>query len=61
MIKQQFGLEKTRPRGLAKNRRISSVLAALTNLFLARRPLLATAWPGLVCPKGAIERSKTEL
>ncbi len=41
MIKQQFGFQKTRLRGLAKNRCKINVLAALTNLFLARRQLLA--------------------
>jgi transposase, IS5 family len=43
VIKQQFGFQKTRLRGLAKNRCKINVLAALTNLFLARRRLLATA------------------
>ncbi|WP_254980554.1 hypothetical protein [Cyanobium sp. ATX 6A2] len=42
MIKQQFGFQKTRLRGMMKNRRKLNVLAALTNLFLARRQLLAT-------------------
>ena len=42
VIKQQFGFQKTRLRGMAKNRCKSSVLAALTNLFLARRQLLPT-------------------
>jgi IS5 family transposase len=37
VIKQQFGFQKTRLRGLAKNGCRISVLAALTNLFLARR------------------------
>ena len=41
MIKQQFGFQKTRLRGLAKNRCKITVLAALTNLFLARRQLLS--------------------
>ena len=41
VIKQQFGFQKTRLRGLAKNRCKVNVLAALTNLFLARRQLLA--------------------
>jgi len=41
VIKQQFGFQKTRLRGLAKNRCTINVLAALTNLFLARRQLLA--------------------
>jgi IS5 family transposase len=43
VIKQQFGFQKTRLRGLAKNRCKINVLAALTNLFLARRQLLAAA------------------
>ena len=43
VIKQQFGFDKTRLRGLAKNRCKINVLAALTNLFLARRRLLAIA------------------
>jgi IS5 family transposase len=41
VIKQQFGFQKTRLRDLAKNRCKINVLAALTNLFLARRQLLA--------------------
>ena len=43
VIKHQFGFQKTQLRGLAKNRCKINVLAALTNLFLARRRLLATA------------------
>jgi IS5 family transposase len=43
VIKQQFGFQKTRLRGLAKNRCKINVMAALTNLFLARGHLLATA------------------
>jgi len=42
IIKQQFGFQKTRLRGLAKNRCKINALAALTNLFLARRLLFAT-------------------
>jgi IS5 family transposase len=41
VIKQQFGFQKTRLRGLAKNRCKIHVLAALSNLFQARRQLLA--------------------
>ena len=41
VIKQQFGFEKTRLRGLAKNRCKVNVLAGLTDLFLERRQLLA--------------------
>ena len=43
VIKQQFGFQKTRLRGLAKNRCKIQVLAALSNLFPARRQLLAAA------------------
>jgi IS5 family transposase len=43
VIKQQFGFQKTRLRGLAKKRCKISVMAALTNLYLARGHLLATA------------------
>jgi IS5 family transposase len=43
VIKHQFGFQKTRLRGLAKNRCKISVLSALKNLFLARRLLLGTA------------------
>ncbi len=42
VIKQQFGFQKTRLRGMRKNGCKVNVLAALTNLFLARRKLLAT-------------------
>jgi IS5 family transposase len=40
VIKQQFGFQKTSLRGLAKNRCKVHVIAALTNLYLARRELL---------------------
>jgi len=40
VIKQQSGFQKARLRGMAKNRCKANVLAALTNLFLARRRLL---------------------
>jgi transposase, IS5 family len=40
VIKQQFGFQKTRLRGMVKNRCKVNVLAALTNLFLARHQLL---------------------
>ena len=43
VIKQQFGFQKTRLRGLAKNRCKIHVLTALTNLYLARGHLLAEA------------------
>ena len=43
VIKQQFGFQKTRLRGLAKNRCKIHVLTALTNLYLARGHLLADA------------------
>lgn len=42
MIKQQFGFKTRRP-DLAKNHGKVLVLAALTNLFLARKRLLETA------------------
>jgi len=40
VIKQQFGFQKTRLRGMVRNRCKVNVLAALTNLFLARHQLL---------------------
>ncbi len=43
VTKQQFGFQKTRLRDLAKNRCKTNVMAALTNLYLARGHLLATA------------------
>ena len=43
VIKQQFGFQKTRLRGLAKNRCKINVMAAVSNLYLARGHLLATA------------------
>ena len=43
VIKQQFGFQKTSFRGLAKNHCKMNVLAALTNLFMARRQLLLTS------------------
>jgi IS5 family transposase len=43
VIKQQFGFQKTRLRGLTRNCCKINVLAALTNLFLARRQLIANA------------------
>jgi IS5 family transposase len=43
VIKQQFGFQKTRLRGMAKNRCKVNVLAELSNLFLARRKLLMVA------------------
>lgn len=43
VIKQQFGFQKTRLRSLVKNHCKINVMAALTNLYLARRHLLATA------------------
>jgi IS5 family transposase len=42
VIKQQFGFRKTRLPGMAKNHCMVNVLAALTNLFLARGYLRAT-------------------
>jgi IS5 family transposase len=40
VIKQQLGFQKTRLRGMVKNRYKVKVLAALTNLFLVRHQLL---------------------
>ncbi len=40
VLKQQFGFQKTRLRGMIKNRCKVNVIAVLTNLFLARRQLL---------------------
>jgi IS5 family transposase len=42
VIKQQFGFQKTRLRGLYKNRCKINVMAALSNLYQARRHLLET-------------------
>ena len=42
VIKQQFGFQKTRLRGIAKNHCKVNVLAAPTNLYLARGYLMAT-------------------
>ena len=43
VIKQEFGLQKTRLRGLAKNHCKILMLAVLSNQFQARRQLLAIA------------------
>ncbi len=43
MIKRQFGYVKTRFRGLAKNTAQLMTLFALSNLWVARRHLLANA------------------
>jgi len=49
--KQRFGFQTTRWRGMAKSRCKVNVITALTNLFPARRLLLAaiptgkTVWP----------------
>jgi IS5 family transposase len=43
VIKQQLGFQKPRLSGMAKNRCKVNVIAALTNLFLARRQLLAAS------------------
>ena len=40
VIKQQFGFQKTRLRGMFKNRCKVNVLAAFSNLFMARYELL---------------------
>ena len=42
VIKQQFGFQKARLRGMAKNHCKVNLMAALTNLYLARAYLLAT-------------------
>jgi IS5 family transposase len=43
VVKQQFGFQKTRLRGLAKNRCKLNVLGALMNLFMAQRQSLIAA------------------
>ncbi len=43
VIKHQFGYTKVRFRGLAKNRTLMVTLFALSNLWMARRHLLADA------------------
>ena len=43
VIKQQFGFQKTRLRGMLKNSCKVNVLAALSNLFMARRRLLCSS------------------
>jgi IS5 family transposase len=42
VIKQQFGFQKTRLRGMLKNHCKVNVMAALSNLFMARRRLLCS-------------------
>jgi IS5 family transposase len=42
VIKRQFGFQKTRLRGMVKNRCKVNVLAALSNLFMARGRLLCS-------------------
>jgi len=42
VIKQQFGFQKARLRGMLKNRCKVHVLAALSNLFMARRRMLCS-------------------
>ena len=41
VVKQQFGYAKVRYRGLAKNTARLTMLFALSNLWMARRQLLA--------------------
>ncbi|WP_399212377.1 MULTISPECIES: transposase [unclassified Synechococcus] len=41
-MKQQWGYQKARLRGMAKNHCKVKVMAALTNLYLARHQLMAT-------------------
>ena len=43
VIKQQFGFQKTRYRGLAKNGAQLNTLFALSNLWMARRRMLSSA------------------
>ncbi len=43
VIKLQCGVQRTRLRGMAKNRCKVSVIAAHTNLFMARRQLFAAS------------------
>jgi len=62
VLKQQFCFQKTRLRGLTKYRCKFNVLAALTNLFLASRRLLAKIMrSGFVHPKRAIEWFNTKV
>jgi IS5 family transposase len=49
VIKQQFGFQKTRLRGMLKNRCKVNVLAALSNLFMARYELLCRTSLGEWC------------
>ena len=42
VIKQQFGFRKTRLRGMPKNHCKVNVMAALSNLYLARANPMAT-------------------
>jgi IS5 family transposase len=49
VIKQQFGFQKTRLRGMAKNRCKAHVIAAPTNVFLARRILCRPTNGGDTC------------
>jgi len=59
VIKKQFDFQQTRLRGLAKKPCKINVLAALTNLFLARQRLLVTARRGDWCtPKGLLIGSR---
>ena len=39
IMKQQFGFEKTRLRGIGKNQSKVLILAALTNLFMVRKQI----------------------
>jgi IS5 family transposase len=51
VIKRQFGLVKVRFRGLRKNTAHLLTLFALSNLWMARRPLMAMM--GAVRPNAA--------
>ena len=50
VIKRQFGFQKTRLRGMVKNRCRVNVLAALSNLFMAWVGCLQHMIRGPVCP-----------
>ena len=49
VIKRQYGFQKTRLRGMLKNRCKVNVLAALSNLFMVRHELLCRSWLGERC------------
>ena len=76
VIKQQFGLQKTQLRGMLKKRCKVNVLAALSNLFMARRSYYAErdrrirvpiegktspTWAGFGWRKGEIKLSLAQI